>query len=86
MRYVLARAKQANETKAYRVYVTDALQIISENTGSAVQKGRYLSQRFADLAYTDRTEQEEDPRNCKEIVDEMWRNLRGEEVEHGKPV
>ena len=83
MRYVLARAKQANETKMYRVYVTDALQIISENTGTAVQKGRYLSQRFVDIAYADETEKEEDPRSCIEIVSDMWKNLRGEEVEHG---
>lgn len=68
----------------YRVYVTDALQIISENTAMAIQKGgRYMAQRYADIAYTDRTEQEEDPRTCKEIVTDMWRNLRGEEVEHG---
>ncbi len=68
----------------YRVYVTDALQIISENTGMAIQKGgRYMTQRYADIAYTDRTEQEEDPRSCKEIVTDMWKNLRGEEVEHG---
>ena len=83
MRYVLARAKQENETKMYRVYVTDSLQIISENTGMAIPKGRYMAQRYADIAYTDRTEQEEDPRTCKEIVTDMWRNLRGEEVEHG---
>lgn len=80
MRYVLARAKQANETKMYRVYVTDALQTISENSGMAIPKGRYMAQRYADIAYTDKTEQEEDPRSCKEIVSDMWKNLRGEEV------
>ena len=84
MRYVLARAKQESTTKMYRVYVTDALQIISENTAMVIQQGgRYMAQRYADIVYADRTEQEEDTRSCKEIVSDMWRNLRGEEVEHG---
>lgn len=68
----------------YRVYVTDALQSISENTGMVIPKGgRYMARRYADIAYVDRTEQEEDQRTCKEIVTDMWRNLRGEEVKHG---
>ena len=67
----------------YRVYVSDALQTISENTGMAIPKGRYMAQRYADIVYTDRTEREEDPRTCEEIVADMWKNLRGEEVEHG---
>lgn len=68
----------------YRVYVTDALQTVSENTGMMLKKGgRYMARRYADIVYADKTEQEEDPRTCKEIVSDMWKNLRGEEVEHG---
>lgn len=70
----------------YRVYVTDALQIISENTGVAIPKGRYMAQRYADIVYTDNTEQEDDPRTCTEIVSDMWRKLRGEEVNNGEPI
>lgn len=40
--------KTADE-KAYRIYVTDALKAIADNTGKLVKDGVGLSKRFADL-------------------------------------
>lgn len=69
------------EDEAYRVYVTDALQIISFNTEMAVAgKGSYgkIETRFWDMLNQsgESQEAEEDPRSCKEIVTELWSRVK----------
>ena len=67
MRYVLAQYKREQEDKAYRIYVTDALRLISENTASSVG-GKYITARFADVIAPPK---EEDNRTCEEITAEI---------------
>ena len=67
MRYVLAQYRREQEDKAYRIYVTDALRLISENTASAVG-GKYITARFADVIAPPK---EEDNRTCEEITAEI---------------
>ena len=67
MRYVLAQYRREQEDKAYRIYVTDALRLISENTASSVG-GKYITARFADVIAPPR---EEDNRTCEEITAEI---------------
>ena len=64
MRYVLAQYRREQEDKAYRIYVTDALRLISENTASSVG-GKYITARFADVIASPK---EEDTRTCEEIT------------------
>lgn len=63
--------------KAYRVYVTDALRLISENTAK-YGGGNYMNVRFADLFERKKPEKlaEDDPRSAVEITREIWRNIR----------
>lgn len=64
MRYALAQYQQEQEDKAYRIYVTDVLRLISENTASSVG-GKYITARFADVIAPPK---EEDKRTCEEIT------------------
>ena len=67
MRYVLAQYRREQEDKAYRIYVTDVLRLISENTASSVG-GKYITARFADVIAPPK---EEDNRTCEEITAEI---------------
>ena len=67
MRYVLAQYRREQEDKAYRIYVTDALRLISENTASSVG-GKYITARFGDVIAPPK---EEDNRTCEEITAEI---------------
>lgn len=51
IRYVCARLRKEAEERAYRFYVTDALQMISHNTAAALITGggRYISVRFSEI-------------------------------------
>ena len=48
MRYVIARFNQHQRDLAYRIYVTDCLRIISENTAK-MGGGSYITAKFPDI-------------------------------------
>ena len=48
MRYAMARYQSQQRDLAYRIYVTDCLRIISENTAK-VGGGSYITAKFADI-------------------------------------
>lgn len=48
MRYATARFNQHQRDLAYRIYVTDCLRIISENTAK-IGGGSYITAKFADI-------------------------------------
>ena len=48
MRYAMARFNQHQRDLAYRIYVTDCLRIISENTAK-MGNGSYITAKFADI-------------------------------------
>lgn len=64
MRYVEARLKQKQRDEAYRIYVTDALKAISENT-SKFAGGQYMNKRYVDDFLPEPTEKEE-----KEVIED----------------
>ena len=70
MRYVTAKLNIEQREKAYRIYVTDALQAISENT-SKFAGGTYMKNRFADDAQPGPAKEEEKPKS----VDEFYRDF-----------
>jgi hypothetical protein len=81
MRYALARAKQDSVDKAYRVYVTDALKAIAENTARYVGGG-YIKARYADLIEP----KPEETRTPEQIVDRMKEKIAKVGGEDNKPV
>ena len=48
MRYAFARYKTYQREVAYRIYITDCLRMISENTANFA-KGNYMRDRYADF-------------------------------------
>ena len=48
MRYAIARYQSQRRDLAYRIYVTDCLRIISENTAK-LGGGSYMSAKFSDI-------------------------------------
>ena len=48
MRYAITRFNQHQRDLAYRIYVTDCLRIISENTAK-IGGGSYITAKFADI-------------------------------------
>ena len=48
MRYAIARYQSQQRDLAYRIYVTDCLRIISENTAK-MGGGSYVTAKFADI-------------------------------------
>ena len=48
MRYAMARFNQHQRDFAYRIYVTDCLRIITENTAK-MGGGSYITAKFADI-------------------------------------
>lgn len=59
----MARAKERAKTEAYRIYVTDALRIVAENTARYVG-GNYIKARYADIIEP----KKQDNRTCEEIT------------------
>ena len=58
MRYAVARYNQNQRDMAYRIYVTDTLRIISQNT--AYGGDPYITKRWADIISEDHEEKKVD--------------------------
>ena len=63
MRYVKSRAEKEALDKAYRIYVTDALKMLTENTAKPYG-GTMLSKRFTDAVKKAKVE----TRTSEEII------------------
>lgn len=61
---VSAEYAQWCEDDAYRIYITDCLQLIAENTAKQVG-GSYKTQRFYEIVYTPHTI---DTRSAEDII------------------
>ena len=48
MRYAIARYQSQQRDLAYRIYVSDCLRIISENT-ARISNGSYVTAKFSDI-------------------------------------
>ena len=71
MRYVMARYENYQRELAYRIYITDALRSISENTAK-FGGGGYMKVRFADIIMP----QPEDDLTSEEIISHIREKLR----------
>ena len=66
--------KRESEEKALRVYVTDALKAIVENTGKSVKEGVVMRKRFADIINNvpdDEETEEQANKRAKKIIDNI---------------
>lgn len=63
MGYCAARFVEWARAEAYRIYVTDALRFVAENTAQYVG-GDYIKARYADMIEP----KKQDNRTCKEIT------------------
>lgn len=71
MRYVMARYEREQRELAYRIYISDALRTISENTAK-FGGGGYMKVRFADIIMP----RPEDDRTSDEIISHIREKLR----------
>lgn len=73
MRYVLARFEQEQREEAYRIYISDGLRFISENTTHSAFEcgGKYLNLRYYDLIYPAK----QDTRTAEDIIDHIKQGL-----------
>jgi hypothetical protein len=71
MRYVLARVEENQEAKAYRFYITDALMVISQNTGRIIG-GSELTKSFRSILEGST----KDERSSEEIINDITTRLR----------
>lgn len=69
--HYIAFFKKEQQEKAYTVYVTDALRIITENTAKA-SGGRYLQARYAELIEPIK----EEKRTADEVITDLKDKLR----------
>ena len=68
VRYVCSKLEQINKEQAYRFYIANAVQMISENTARAVSGGRYISMSLADLLNPQPVEERDGLDIAKEIA------------------
>lgn len=59
----MARLNERARNEAYRIYVTDALRIVAENT-ARYASGNYIKARYADMIEP----KKQDNRTCEEIT------------------
>lgn len=74
--------------RLYRIYVTDSLQSIVENTAlrfpfnaEPFKYGQEISARWLEMVEPpakEKKEPKEDTRTCAEIVSDIWSKMRGE--------
>ena len=74
--------KSLNEEKSYRVYVTDALMAIADNTThlvgtqGVVDYGKTIKERWIDVLNPP-PKIPEDNRTSEEIASDIWKRIRG---------
>ena len=70
LRYSLFKLKQTHEDETFRIYVTDCLKYVTENTARQ-SSGRFMVARFADILHP----AEVDSRTGDEIAEDFLRRL-----------
>ena len=82
-RYVIehcvSRLKKISEEEAYKVYITDALKAVSENTGRLVKEGVAMKSRFIDLIADNKSAEDpdiDDNEKAREIISNMRKKLK----------
>lgn len=86
MRYVNARLQRYSRDLTYRIYVSDSLQAIANNTkyhvgaDGMIEHGMAITARYYDILHPGEP-QPEDTRSCEEIASDVWRNAFGVDID-----
>ena len=81
--HCISALKSNNEKKSFKIYVTDALMAIADNTthlvgqSGVVDYGRTIKERWIDLLTPQKPEIQEDNRPSEEIAADIWERIRG---------
>ena len=79
--HILIEIKRLNEEKLYKIYVSDALHAIVNNSAQvAVEQRSYISlqKRWADIIdLREKPKIVDDQKTCKEIVTDIWKRIKG---------
>ena len=78
--YIGIYLKRQSEEKALKIYITDALQLICENTAN-FSHGKYMSIKYSDIVYKADNKPQ---RSSEDIINSVKKNLkemRGEKDE-----
>ena len=70
MRYAVAKVEQNAKDTAYRIYITDTLRMLTENT-AAFAGGHYMNRRFIELI----APAKEETRTEDEIIEQIRRRV-----------
>ena len=66
MRYVVSKYKEQQKEMAYRIYVTECLRLMTENTAKQSESGgSYINKPFADVIGSNKPK---DERTADEII------------------
>ena len=83
MRYVKARWELSQRDLTYRVYVTDCLQVLTENTThfagikGIVDYGKTIPARWYDMIHKDKQEENKEDRSVEEIAADIFDKICG---------
>lgn len=82
--HCISSLKLDREKKSFRVYVTDALMAIAENTThflgreNIIDYGKSITERWIDIIdFKETAPKEEDNRSAEEITTDIWQRIRG---------
>lgn len=83
--HCVSSLKSNNEDKSFKIYLTDALMAIADNTthlvgaGGVVDYGRTIKTRWIDLIESppEVPNEPEDDRPSEEIASDIWERIRG---------
>lgn len=79
--HIVSEIQKQTEQKLLNVYITDALKALVNNIAQAAfEKRSYtqLTMRWLDMFEPQLINTPEDTRSCKEIVKDIWSNIRKE--------
>lgn len=70
--HCISHLKQISKDEAYRIYITDALKAIADNTGKLVKDGVGMRKRFSDFISESADESDKDAeKEAQKIKDHM---------------
>lgn len=74
-RYVVAKYNLKQEEMVYKVYMSDLIKMIAENTARAVKDGKYTEKKWFDII--NKNEEVEETRSAQEIIEYMKNVVKG---------
>lgn len=77
--HCISAFSKSQEEKAFRIYLTDALKVISENS-AGVEQRTAMAKRWIDLIDVNTTQEPEKARSADEIIADFKNRLNRKEV------